>query len=263
MLHRAFGEPWFPGLQGAPPSAIFLFCFPYAGGNAGTYRQWTPAAMPGVHAAAAHLPGRAGRIREAAYRRIGPLAEALAEALAPFTERPYALFGHSMGALVAFEVARALRRRGGRLPERLLVSGRRAPHLPNQKSAIHDLPRAEFLRELRDLEGTPDQFFTDPELLDLMLPALRADFELCHSYRFQEEEPLDCAISAFGGEQDSGISRGDLEAWRRHTRTDFRLQMLPGGHFFVDRMGAEFGRLVAQELHPERLDFAELAGGRQ
>lgn len=252
MSRRAVGEPWFVGLENARPTAVLLFCFPYAGGNAATYRDWTSARMRGIHAAAAHLPGRADRILEAPIRDTGPLVRALLEAVRPFTNRRYAFFGHSMGALIAFELARALRGKGLRGPERLLVSARRAPHLRNRTPAIHDLPQLEFLRELRNLEGTPESFFGDPELLDLMLPVLRADFELCHCYRFEPGEPLDCPITAYGGTEDSAVSQQDLEAWRRHTQAEFRLHMLPGGHFFPDTVGARFAGYVAEECSGNR-----------
>jgi medium-chain acyl-[acyl-carrier-protein] hydrolase len=210
-----------------------LFCLPFAGGSAAAYRAWTADGIPGIQAVAVQLPGRGTRLLEEPYRRIEPLTRALADAFAPLVTEPYALFGHSMGALIGFELARELRRRGLPAPRRLYVSARRAPHLPPTKRGIHLLSDSAFLDELRELGGTPPDFFTEPELVRLALPALRADFELCDAYTYRPEAPLACPITALGGTQDAGVPADVLRAWREHTAGAFQVHLFPGGHFYL------------------------------
>jgi medium-chain acyl-[acyl-carrier-protein] hydrolase len=179
------------------------------------------------------LPGREGRLREAPFTRIEPLVQALAAEL-PLAELPFAFFGHSMGALIAFELAHELARRGGPQPLLLFVSGRRAPRVPVREEPIHDLPEPQFLARLRDLNGTPEEVLQHAELMALLSPLLRADFALHETWTYREgEPPLAIGISAFGGVADPEVTREDLEAWRVETTGPFRLRMLPGDHFFL------------------------------
>jgi medium-chain acyl-[acyl-carrier-protein] hydrolase len=179
---------------------------------------------------------------------VAPLVQALADVVRPLTDRPYALFGHSMGALLSFELARELRRQGLPAPRHLFVSGRRAPHLPPARRGLHLLPDGEFLEELRRLEGTPAEFFAEAELVQLALPALRADFELCDAYVYAPDSPLACPVTALGGTSDPGVAADDLDAWREHTTGDFRRHLLPGGHFYLLDAGPALAGLIAHEL---------------
>jgi medium-chain acyl-[acyl-carrier-protein] hydrolase len=195
-----------------------------------------------------HLPGRGNRFTEPALTRSDALVEQLASELEPFLDVPFAFFGHSMGAMLAFELARRLRAGGGPLPEHLLVSGRRAPQRPRDKRELHSLPEDEFREELRSLNGTPDELLEHPELMELFSPILRADFELCETYAFHEDAPLDVPISAFGGLEDKDVSREDLTAWKEHTRGPFRLRMFPGGHFFLNGARQQLIHAVSEDL---------------
>jgi medium-chain acyl-[acyl-carrier-protein] hydrolase len=170
---------------------------------------------------------------ERPFTRLSPLVEALAQALAPLLDRPFAFFGHSLGALVSFELARQIRRQYGVHPVRLFVSAGRAPQIPHRVPPIHTLPDKEFLVELRRLNGTPSELLDHEELMDIMLPLLRADFALYETYVYLTEPPLSCPISAFGGLQDHRVSKSDLEAWRAQTSGSFSLRMFPGDHFFL------------------------------
>lgn len=178
------------------------------------------------------LPGREGRLREPPFTRIEPLIAALADHL-PFADLPFAFFGHSMGALVAFELARELARRGEPSPRHLFVSGRRGPQVPSREEPLHDLPEPRFLVRLRELNGTPEEVLAHPELMEIILPLLRADFTLHETYDYRPDASLPIGVSALGGVADPEVNRDDLEAWRGETGGPFRLRMFPGDHFFV------------------------------
>jgi medium-chain acyl-[acyl-carrier-protein] hydrolase len=163
------------------------------------------------------------------------LVPALADALRDYLDLPFAFFGHSMGALIAFELARTLRRQEGITPVRLFVSGHSAPHLPIREPILHRLPLPEFIEQLRQMNGTSEDVLRDAGLLQLLMPMLRADLELCETYVYTDDMPLDCPISAFGGSQDPGVTYDDLAAWKSHTSSTFTLRMVPGHHFFLEQ----------------------------
>lgn len=231
-----------------PRARLRLFCLPYAGGGAAVFRGWGAVAPPEIHVVPVHLPGRGNRFTEPALTRSDALVEQLAEELSPYMDVPFALFGHSMGAMLAFELTRHLRALGRQLPEHLLVSGRRAPQRVSDKRKLHGLPEDEFRVELRNLNGTPDEILEHPELMELFAPILRADFELCETYALREDEPLDVPISAFGGLEDPDVSRDDLMAWKEHTRGFFKLRMFPGGHFFLNGARQQLVHAVSEDL---------------
>jgi len=194
-------------------------------------------------------PGRETRLQEPAFRHMEPLVEQVAEVLAPLLTKPFALFGYSMGALVSFEVARLLRRRGAPGPVRLLVAARAAPQVPHSQPPIHPWPDDAFVAEVcRRYNGIPQAVLREPELVELFLPLLRADCELIETYVYRPEAPLDCPISAFGGCDDGGVSPAMLEAWREQTRAEFRLRLLPGDHFFLNTARPSLLRVVVADL---------------
>lgn len=231
-----------------PRVRLRLFCLPYAGGGASVFRGWSELAPPEVQLLPVHLPGRGNRFVEPPRTRVEALVEQLAAELDPFLDLPFALFGHSMGAMLAFELTRRLRELGKPLPEILLVAGRRAPQRPSDRRPLHALPEDEFREELRTLDGTPEEILEHPELMELFAPILRADFELCETYAYRPGEPLDLPISAFGGLEDPDVGRDDLQAWRDHTRAGFRLRMFPGGHFFLHGARRELVHALSEDL---------------
>jgi medium-chain acyl-[acyl-carrier-protein] hydrolase len=241
-------ERWLAYREVNPRARLRLFCFPYAGGGASAYRGWAPALPFDVEVCPVQLPGRESRLREPAFNRPEPLIAALAEALQSHLDLPFAFFGHSMGALLSFELARELRRRGGSLPLHLFVSGRRAPQVPVREEDIHDLPEPEFIAKLRELNGTPEEVLQHSELMRLLVPVLRADFAVNETYMFQPEEPFGMGISAFGGLADAEVNRADLVGWREQTRGAFRLRMLPGDHFFLHSARDLLTEAVARDL---------------
>jgi len=193
-------------------------------------------------------PGREDRLRETPLRRISQLAELLLRDFPACEDRPFAFWGHSMGALVAFELARLLVRAGRRAPGHLLVSGRQPPQLSEPFEPIHQLPDTELVKELqRRYRGMPDAIARDPEIRAVFLPTIRADLELIHTYVHEAGPPLECGISALGGTED-WVSREQLEGWRVHTTGTFRLHYLPGNHFFITGQNEEVLRHVTDDL---------------
>jgi len=209
-----------------------LICAPHAGGGAALFRTW-PKALPRIAVHVLDLPGRDARFDQPPFTRLDTLVASAADAILPLSRRPFALFGHSMGALILFETARLLRRRGVATPEHLFVSSFRAPHLPCPKPRRADMPDAMFVEEIRRINKPAFDPAEHAELLELMLPTLRADFRLVESYAFRPEPPLGCPITACGGSDDSEISEQELREWRHHTSETFDLMMLPGGHAYL------------------------------
>ena len=215
-----------------PQARLRLFCFPFAGGGALTYRTWQEHLSPHIEVCPVQLPGRENRIREQPFRRMQPLVEAICTALAPYLDLPYAFFGHSLGAIVGYEVCQSLEQRHIR-PELLLVSARRPPELPVER-VLHDRPRHELFARLQELGGTPARVLQDPDWMEILEPMLRADFELHETYRPRLTPRLDCPLVAFGGSADPEVNRSQLEGWRRVTTGHFGLQMFAGGHFYLN-----------------------------
>jgi medium-chain acyl-[acyl-carrier-protein] hydrolase len=226
-----------------------LFCFPYAGVGASLFGTWWKDLPHDVEVCAIQPPGRESRWKEPPLTRVGPVVEAVVEAIRPRLDLPFTFFGHSVGALIGFEVVRELRRRKEPLPVRLFVSARRAPQLPRRQPPIHHLPDPIFVGEMRRrYGGIPDAVLQQADLLQLMLPALRADVAIHETYAYVDEPPLACPISVFGGLADAEASRDDLEAWRRHTQSAFTLAMFPGDHFYVRHARAPLLRALSEAL---------------
>ena len=245
---REIGYPWILCTNRRPDARLRLFCFPYAGGGAGIFRTWSDALPPTVEVCAVQLPGREWRIRETPFNDLIPLVQTLVPVLRPYFDIPFTFFGHSMGALIGFELARRLSTHEGRGPVHLFVSGCRAPQLPDPGPPIHALPRAAFVSELRRLNGTPEEVLGNLELMQLLLPTLRADFALCETYVYSPQLPLDSSISAFGGLQDAEVSHEELALWREQTRSSFTLRLFPGDHFFLHNVLSLMLQAVSQDL---------------
>jgi len=240
---------WFYNWRPRPQARVRLFCFPYAGGGASIYRTWSEHILPEIEICPLQLPGRENRLTEKQFPEVPLLIDALAAVLLPYLDMPYAFFGHSMGAILCFELARHLRRTSpGSDPIHLFVSGRRAPQLPDLDPPTSHLPEVEFIEELRRLGGTPEEVLQHEELLQLLLPLLRADFALVEKYRYKQENRLSCPITAFGGLQDESVPRDAILAWREQTSSSFRSRFFPGGHFFLHKERSSLLQVIAQEL---------------
>ncbi len=241
-------QAWVSPLRSRASPRVRLFCLPFAGGGAAVFRDW-PADLPDdVEVWTVNLPGRERRIAEPAIDDAGRLARAVSEALLSVAEPPYALFGHSMGALVGFEAVRALRERGHPPPCCLFVSGHRAPELPLPHAPLHALPREELLAELHRLNGTPADVLANAELVDLFLPMLRADFRAVETDAYVAGAPLESPIVAFRGADDDEVPLDHVAAWRAHTTAVFAVHTVPGDHFFLLQRRREVTSLVARDL---------------
>jgi medium-chain acyl-[acyl-carrier-protein] hydrolase len=230
-----------------PAARARLFCVPYAGGGASIFKTWGKR-LPEIEVLAIQLPGRESRLRERPIDVMDELVEQLAAAVAPELDRPFAVFGHSMGALVGFELTRLLRRLGWPLPMCLFVSASRPPQAP-PGDRLYDLDGDELVQALRELNGTPPDVLELPELLELRLPVVRADFQVVDEYRYREEPPLECPIGAFAGMRDEDASPDVMRGWSVQTSASFSQRTLAGDHFFiVDEPAAMIGDIRAQML---------------
>lgn len=224
-----------------------LFCFPYAGGGVTAFRTWPDYLPHNVEVQTLEMPGREAQLRLPGFVRIEPLVAAIGDAIKDYMDPPFVFFGHSMGALVSFEVARLLRREDATQPRALFVSGRRPPQLPIEPPT-YNLPEDEFIEELRTMGGTPEEVLSHPELLTLLLPTLRSDFELCQTYSYTEAPPFNFPITAFGGLNDQFVPREEMDKWREQTTGPFQLRMFPGDHFFLHSSQALLLQMLSRDL---------------
>lgn len=231
-----------------PRARLRLFCFPYSGAGTSIFRAWLHSFPPDIEVCPVRLPGRENRIDEPPFTQMTALVQATAAALWSYLDRPFAFFGHSMGALLSFELARFLRRQHRVQPAQLFVSGHSAPHLRDAEPPCYALPEEAFIAKLRELHGTPDEVLNNSELRQLILPILRADFQVGGTYAYEDAAPLDCPITALGGAQDTYVSHTALEAWSAHTHARFNAQLLPGDHFFLHAAHAPLIRTIIQDL---------------
>lgn len=245
----AYTTPWIVRIGGAVEPRLRLFCFPYAGGGASVYRLWQRSLPADVEVCAIQLPGRESRFAEPLYHQLTPLITNLAPAVEPLLDRPFVFFGHSLGALIAFELARYLRKVQQPEPKRLLVSARGAPQLPVREKKVHALPEAEFITSLYELGGTPQAVLENRELMEMMSPLLRADFEIYERYIYTAEPPLSYPLIAFGGEQDNDVSLEALLAWQQQTSAGFISHTFADGHFFINTSREQLLPLVQRYLY--------------
>lgn len=212
---------------------IHLFCLPFAGKGASIYHNWYQDLPPEIAVHPIQLPGRENRLTEPLFTELPALITTLTEAIYPYLNRPFAFFGHSMGALISFELTRQIRRQYGLEPIHLFISGRLAPQRRRLNLPLHNLPQGVFIDKLRSFNGTPEAVLQNPDLMNLLIPILRADLAICEKYTYYPEKPFNCPISSFGGLEDREAEVEDLQGWKEHTSSSFKLRMLPGDHFFL------------------------------
>jgi medium-chain acyl-[acyl-carrier-protein] hydrolase len=225
------GNRWLPGGR-RPRATARLFCFPHAGAGASTFVAWRRLFAPTIDVCGVQCPGREERIAEAPFTSMSALVGALLEVFA--AERvPFALFGHSTGALVAYELARALDRAGAPGPSALVVSGCRSPERLMERPPMHALDEGAFRCALRDLGGTPAALLDDVRYMDLVSPGIRADFQLRETYAWEPRTPLDLPVLALVGTNDPLARAAGAEGWRHHTSASFEMREVPGDHLFI------------------------------
>ncbi|MBO4206243.1 thioesterase II family protein [Micromonospora echinofusca] len=227
---------------------VRLFCFPFAGGNAAAFLPWQALLGPDVELWVAQLPGRGARLFEPPLSDLDELVGELTGAMAGYTDRPYALFGHSLGALVAFEVARALHRDGRPGPRGLWVAGAEGPRTRSVRQVLHDLPDAELIEALRDYGGTPTELLDDPEMMALLLPGLRADFALDECYTYRPGAPLDLPVHVLLADRDPHVEPARVAGWSQESSRPVQRHVFPGDHFFLFPHQATITALLAAGL---------------
>lgn len=242
-------QSWIEGLGAfsSKPPRVRLFCFPYAGAGPSIFRSWQANVHDGIQICGVHLPGRGDRFGEPPFTRLDPLIDALAEHVRPFLDVPAAFFGHCMGALVGFELARRLRDEG-REPMHLVVSALPGPRLLTRMPPLHALPRSELVPVLTRLNGLPSELLEHDDLLELALPTLRADCEVCETYEYRSRPLLQCRISAYCGARDPRCPATLVESWRAETRGKFSSRFFSGDHFFIDSARAAVLSAISIDL---------------
>ncbi|MEI5103008.1 alpha/beta fold hydrolase [Streptomyces sp. PmtG] len=225
-----------------------LYCFPSAGASAASFAPWRRFAPGGVTVCPVQPPGRAERFREPPYDRSDALVDDLAHALKDQFTGVYALYGHSLGALVAFELARRLRRAGAPPPVHVFASGRAAPHLPDVRRPLRDLPADELIRAVAGMGGTPEEVLRASDVMDLLLPLLRADLTVNETYAYRDEPPLGSPLTVFGGRRDPRADEAEILAWESLTTGAFQARMFPGGHFFINERAEEMMEVMTRPL---------------
>jgi medium-chain acyl-[acyl-carrier-protein] hydrolase len=240
-------NPWVSFPRPNAQARLRFFCFPYAGGAASAFYNW-PAELPNyVEVCPIQLPGRENRMSEPPTMDLLALVQSLFDGIMPLLDKPFVFFGHSMGAIISFELARRLRRLGRPLPLHLFASGSRAPQFP-ETEITYNLPELELVETLKRLNGTPVEVLGNPAWRKAFLPLVRADLAIDETYMYYADAPLDCPITVFGGTDDKEVLLEELEGWRSQTRSAFSLSIFSGDHFFLRTSRKPLLRAISKEL---------------
>lgn len=241
--------PWWIRTARRAAPRIRLLCFPYAGGGAGVFGGWSALLPDSIEIWSLQLPGRETRLREPPVRSMQEIVAQLTTLPVELNDLPFAFFGYSLGALIAFETARALRRAGAAMPRHFFVAASIAPQAEHaNEPLIHRLPDERFFEGLRRYQGIPEALLANAEFMSLLLPMLRADFEVLETYRHVAEPPLNVPMSAYGGLDDPEIGPEEIVAWNEQTSAGFTIQFFPGDHFFLRTAAKPLLAAVAREL---------------
>lgn len=244
-----YEDPWLRRFQPAPEAPVRLVCLPHAGGSASFYFPVARALAPAMDVLAVQYPGRQDRRHEPGITRLAELADRITEALLPWADRPLALFGHSMGGLLGYEVAARLED-AGTAPAALFASARRAPSRHRVES-VHLRSDAGVIEELKLLDGTDSGMLMDDELLRMILPALRSDYEAIETYRHQPRPPLSTPVVVLTGDDDPQVTADEAQAWSAHTSAGFSLHTFKGGHFYLTRHQTEVLDIIRRTVVKE------------
>ncbi|MBM7845956.1 thioesterase II family protein [Herpetosiphon giganteus] len=243
-------NPWFPYRAARQNPQLKLFCFAFAGGAASLFRTW-PLKLPDwVEVVAVQLPGRESRLREPLYTDLMSLVNDLGQVLAPELNQPFAFFGHSLGAMISFELARELRRLQVAQPSWLWLSARRAPQLLDTSPRIAHLSKQAFTEHMiQHYQGIPPEVAREPELMNLFVPIMHADIQMVETYAYADQPALDCPLTVIGGIDDPTMTMAHLSPWRQQTSKRFNLRQVPGDHFFVRNQPDLLLQIINEELN--------------
>jgi medium-chain acyl-[acyl-carrier-protein] hydrolase len=225
---------WFIIAEPRPLAKARLFCFHYAGSNANIFSSWLTKIPKDIELVAIQLPGRGTRFGEELHASMAPLMADLLKDIPALLDKPYFVFGHSLGAAVAFELLFQLQHSNLPAPQHFFASGRRSPSCESMVPPLHNYPQEQFEQELRNFNGTPEQLFQEPELMELFSPILRSDFKLSYDWQREPEVKLHCKASALGGAEDVLVPERQLHTWQQHFEKNVEVKLFPGGHFFIN-----------------------------
>lgn len=239
------------------PATRRLFCFPFAGGAAATYRRWPTTLPDGIEVAFVQFPGRTPGSTETPLTRMVDLVDFACRAIEADADLPYALFGHSMGAAIAYEVTSRLERAGSHRPDHLFVSGRRSPSERRPTDPIRDLPDAQFVAELGDRYGAiPDAIRNEPDVLAMFLPILRADVTVFETYERLSDHRVACPVSAFGGADDRNPTPQELAGWSEVATRSVPVEVFPGDHFYINEQGPAVTARIGARWSPAETSWS-------
>lgn len=253
MMEDKFKDSWFfPTRQMNPKAQLVLFLFHYSGGSASQFRHWSKDLNDIINPIGIQLPGRENRFKDPLFFHSREVVEELIKVFPKNFDKSFILFGHSMGATLAFEFARMLEKNNYSGLHHLIVSGRGAPHVPSGNKKLYNLSKEEFVQELLKYNGLPEMVLESDELLDLFIPTIQADFSISDNYQYFPTPPLSCPITAFGGIDDPYVSEDKIRAWQQHTTSHFNIHMFDGDHFFLTKNAST---QVVNQLNQIALDI--------
>ena len=252
-MSRSTHSDWFIPFKQERNSSVRLFCFHYGGGSASAFREWSKDIPDFAELIAIQMPGRESRFNEPLLNNVSEVVDQLFINFESYLDKPFIFFGHSTGALIAFEFTVALRKRRSIQPRHLIVSGTKAPQAPLRRSPIHALSDLQFIEELKKYNGIPDAIIENKELMSLFMPTIRADFSISETYQYHNELPLDCPITALGGLNDHTFNHEDLLKWKEQTTSSFKHHILSGDHFFIKTSYQEVIKIINQVLYKQPL----------
>ena len=242
--------PWIFPIKTSPTARMRLFCFPYAGGSPQVFKSWADRLPAETEVFSILLPGRGARLFDPLYSDMDTLVPTIAKEIKPHLEKPFVFFGHSMGAMIGFELTHLLLEQHNRRPLHLILSGRFSPEHKSPRRPLHNLEDKELIEELKRLNGTPRELLEHEEMMELMLGSLRADFSVCETYRYQPKQPLPCPLTVFGGHEDPDVAEHQLVTWKNYTTGPFELEMFDGDHFFIQSNEVLVLKRINQILAP-------------
>lgn len=248
MITKSMNKSWLAYIASKNHAKVKLFCFPYAGSSCHYYRKWQNFINEAIQVCPVEIPGRGLRFHETAVTHLPSLIKLIARDMIPHLNKPFAFFGHSMGALIAFELLRVIEKDAGLIPEILFVSGCSAPQRYGRESPVHTLPNSEFIEKVKEMNGTPPELFENRELMQIYVPILKADFAMCENYSYIASSPLSCPIVAFGGSDDIEVSESQLNMWGEQTADRFDKHIVSGDHFFIDKEMPFILGIIQKEL---------------